>query len=264
MARETGVWLYAITPEFDASRLPAVNGVGGAAVRVVEAEGLSAVVASVDLAEFGEEPLRRNFEDPTWLEATARAHDGVIDAVSRLGPTVPVRLATVYHDDDRVRALLEDRYDDFWAALRFVTGRTEWGVKVYADPRAFAESAWSTEASAEGGGSGPGTTYLHLRRAQLSAQQAAEDTVAAHAKDIHAALDRIAVTARLYAPQHPALPEEPGRMILNGAYLVDDGCTDEFASRVDSLAAEHRGVKLELTGPWPAYSFAGAEEEARP
>lgn len=263
MAGGTGAWLYAITPRIDASLLSGVTGVGGVPVHVVEATGLSAVVASVDLAEFGEEPLRRNFEDPTWLETTARAHDGVIACLSRLGPTVPVRLATVYHDDNRVRAMLEDRHDDFWAVLRRIAGRTEWGVKVYTDSRAPATSASPTAEPAEDGGSGPGATYLARRREQLSAQEAAEHTNAEHASDIHAELERVAVSAKLYVPQHPALAEEPGPMILNGSYLVDDDRTDQFTARVDSLAAEYHGVKIELTGPWPAYSFASIEEEAQ-
>jgi Gas vesicle synthesis protein GvpL/GvpF. len=50
-------------------------------------------------------------------------------------------------------------------------------------------------------------------------------------------------------------------MLLNGTYLVGNDSIDEFAARVDSLAAEHPDVRVELTGPWPAYSFAGVEEE---
>jgi hypothetical protein len=263
MARDTGVWLYAVADGVDAGQLPTENGVGGASPHVVEAGGLSAVVAPVDLTEFGEEPLRRNFEDPQWLEATARAHDAVIDAVSHVAPTVPVRLATVYADDDRVRAMLADRHDDFVAALNRVTGRTEWGVKVYAEPSADpGEPEPSMQAPADGEASGAGTAYLHRRRAQLSAREAAENTVAAHVRDIHAALDRIAVAARLYAPQHPALVRESGRMLLNGTYLVGNDSIDEFAARVDSLAAEHPDIRVELTGPWPAYSFAGVAEES--
>lgn len=86
--------------------------------------------------------------------------------------------------------------------------------------------------------------------------------MAAHVSEIHTALDRIAVAARLYSPQHPALAREPGRMMLNGTYLVDNDSSDDFAARVDSLAIEHPDVNVELTGPWPAYSFAGVEAES--
>jgi hypothetical protein len=49
-------------------------------------------------------------------------------------------------------------------------------------------------------------------------------------------------------------------MILNAAYLLDDERGDEFAAAVADLGREHPGVRLELTGPWPPYSFAGPPE----
>ena len=49
------------------------------------------------------------------------------------GMAVPFRLATVYFDDGRVRSLLRERADGLRAALACVTGRSEWGVKAYAD-----------------------------------------------------------------------------------------------------------------------------------
>jgi len=49
-------------------------------------------------------------------------------------------------------------------------------------------------------------------------------------------------------------------MVLNAAYLVADERADEFAAAVADLAAQHRSVQLNLTGPWPAYSFVGMRE----
>jgi hypothetical protein len=50
-------------------------------------------------------------------------------------------------------------------------------------------------------------------------------------------------------------------MILNAAYLLDSARREDFAAAVTALAGRHPGVRLELTGPWPPYSFAGAGEE---
>src|SRR6185503_18837915 len=108
---------------------------------------LTAAVGTVGLDEFGEEGLRRNLEDLDWLAATARAHDAVIAAIARFGPVVPMRMATVYLDDQRVSKLLEARRDDFVTALRHVTARAELGVKAYADP----EVLTGTQKSAEQG-----------------------------------------------------------------------------------------------------------------
>jgi hypothetical protein len=50
-------------------------------------------------------------------------------------------------------------------------------------------------------------------------------------------------------------------MVLNGAYLVDAGHGARFADAVKALADRHRAIRLELTGPWPPYSFAAVQDE---
>lgn len=256
-----GVWAYAVACSLDPGLLAGVTGVDGEPVHTVEDAGLIAIVDSVDLGGFGEEPLRRHLEDLDWLATTARAHDAVIDVVVGFGPAVPMRLATVYLHDGRVRELLTKREHAFRAALRRVTGRTEWGVKVYADPHALAGPEHSARAEAESGARGPGTAYLLRRRAQLSAREAAEQRAAAHGQDTHDTLGRIAAASKRHPPQDPRLTGDQRWMVLNGAYLVDDQRTDEFAAAVAALGDEHQGVRLELTGPWPPYSFAGVDKE---
>ena len=46
-------------------------------------------------------------------------------------------------------------------------------------------------------------------------------------------------------------------MILNASYLVADEHGETFATLVADLRARADGLDLELTGPWPAYSFVG-------
>lgn len=250
---DTGLWLYAVTGGPCASALGELRGVADATVRTIGDESLTAVVSPVDLAEFGGEALRRNLEDLDWLAATARAHDAVVTAVAgAANAAVPLRLATVCLGEDRVRALLAERRADFTAALELLTGRTEWGVKAYADPDALAAPDEST-----GSGAGSGTAYLLRRKAALAARETAQREAAAQAERLHTAFARVAVAARRHPPQDPALSGQRDWMVLNGAYLVDDGRSGELADAVDALAGELHGVRVELTGPWPPYSFVG-------
>ena len=282
-----GVWLYAVTGGQAGNAGDAGGpvdmppGVAGEPVRRIDASGLTAVVGTVDLAEFGEEALRRKLEDLDWLAAAARAHDHVVNAVAQAGPTVPVGLATVFSGDDTVRALLDVRCADFVRALRHLAGRSEWGVKAYADSSAIpkAESGGGVGAGAaasgygaeSGSGSeraresesvseqspGAGTAFLKRRRAQLAEQQSAAKNSAERADSIHARLTRLSAGSRRYAPQNPVLTGRRDRMLLNGAYLVDDGRISAFHSAVAAIDAEVRraGVRVEVTGPWPSYSF---------
>jgi hypothetical protein len=255
-----GVWIYAIAEHIAVTDLGELTGVGGGPIRTVAAAGLTAVAEDVDLAGFGAEALRRNLEDLDWLEAAARAHHRVIDAVGQQGPLVPMRIATVYSGDASVAAMLADRQADFRTALRRISGRLEWGVKAYAarPPAAGGDTAATVDSPSPG--TGAGAAYLRRRRDQLAAQKDARRETVASAEIIHAELSRHAAGARLHPPQAPQLTGSKELMILNAAYLVDDGRADDFAAMVEALAEQYPSVRLELTGPWPPYSFAGNPE----
>ena len=252
MAAEGGcVWVYAVIDDMGSLPSGELTGAGGGVVRALRAGGLAAIVGDVDQREFGEAALRRNLEDLGWLERTARAHHAVIEAMGRRCPVVPMRLATVYSSDTGVLAMLRDRAAAFRAALSRLAACREWGVKAFAVNSAESGTAPSDQAGR------PGTAYLQRRRAQLTAQADARQEAMAGARAVHAELSRLAVSARLYPPQAPSLTGQAAHMVLNATYLVADERAAEFAAAVDDLTGRHRSVRLGLTGPWPAYSFAG-------
>ena len=55
---------------------------------------------------------------------------------------------------------------------------------------------------------------------------------------------------------NPELSDQAARMVLNAAYLVQPERSREFAATADRLAGQYPAVRIELTGPWPPYSFA--------
>jgi hypothetical protein len=237
-------------------------GVGGQRVEVVMAAGLAAAVSAVSLAEFGEAALHRHLEDLDWLETTGRAHHRIVAAVAEHAPAIPLRLATVYRDRGRLTSMLTAMQPDFAAALGRVTARTEWGVKVFA---AGSDATGATQpdiAAPDRASEGPGAAYLRRRRTQLTAGTQARRAAADSAEAIHATLGRLAAAVDVRPPQAPQLTGHREQMILNGAYLVDDGQSAEFAATVERLAGSHDPVRLELTGPWPPYSFAYVGEPA--
>ncbi|MFD2767611.1 GvpL/GvpF family gas vesicle protein [Micromonospora eburnea] len=254
---DTGVWLHGVVAEAAPGTLAGITGIAGTPVRALPAAGLVAVVSDAPLVEYGEEALRRNLEDLAWLERAARAHHGVVDALSRAGAVVPARLATVYRDDDRVAGALAGRRGELADALARLTGREEWGVKGYVVPGATARGEQPA------GGGGPGTAYLRRRRAQLTAREEGQRVAADAAVAVHTALAGYAVAARRHAPQDRRLSGAAAAMVLNSAYLIDRTGLDGFSALIGELADRHPAIRLELTGPWPPYSFV-AEPSAEP
>ena len=268
MNGDLGVWAYAITEDDGDHDLSSVTGVAGATVRATRAGNLTVLVSDVDLAEFGEVALRRNLEDLTWLEAVARAHHQVIAAASQLFPLLPTRLATVYSSDESMASVLGAHREELLAALRRVGGRVEWGVKAYAVPEAERENAASAESpaatAAAGGDPGSGLAYLKRRKAQLSAREESWRSAHAGARAVHAHLSALASATKLHPPQSPQLSGNQRPMMLNAAYLLDADAGTGFASQVAAAADAHRELELDLTGPWPPYSFTADDGEEGP
>ena len=249
----TGLYAYAIARGLTAADVADQPGIGAAPLRLVERDGLVAVVSEVDLAEFDEEGLRRKLEDLRWLEQVAIAHDNVARHVAGRAPTAPLRLATVFLGEESLRGQLATWHDSAERALDRIEGRSEWSVKAFADP--LSQPA-PESAGPAGEGAGAGRAYLMQRRAATQKREASAQEDAAIAEELHAVLTDHATTSRRLAPQDKRLSGHTGEMVLNGAYLVDAAQEGDFRALVEQLAARHAHIRVELGGPWPPYSFA--------
>jgi hypothetical protein len=256
-----GLWAYCVT---DAGETAAagVAGVAGGVVEQVKARGLTALVSRVPLAEFGAGPLRENLNDLEWLERVARAHEAVLDRALADSTMVPLRLCTIYESEDSVREMLEREHDSLAQALDTLAGRQEWGVKLLAQEERLAEEARSRSAEAaaledELAARSGGGAYMLRRRLERHVREGVDALGTELAEEVHAQLQDWATDAVVLPAQNPELSGHEGRMLLNGAYLVEAERVDGLHALVAELEERHRalGAHLELTGPWPPYNF---------
>jgi hypothetical protein len=252
------VYVYAVARQLPDGALDDVRGIGGAPVGAVAHGGLVAVVGSVPLEQFGAEALKANLEDLRWLEAVARAHHSVIDAVAGHTTVLPMRLATVYHDEERVGDVLRRGEAAFAAALDRVAGRLEWGAKVYTDPGRLVDPEPAPPAPTAA--AGPGRDYLRRRQRQRQARERSWEQAAEVGKQVDAALAPLAEDVRYHRVQDQALSGRPGENVLNAAYLVRKDRSEAFLARARELLGDRPGVHVELTGPWVPYSFVLPDE----
>jgi hypothetical protein len=146
--------------------------------------------------------------------------------------------------------MIEAREEDFRRTLERLEGRVEWGVKVYAEsePQESAQPAQKATS---------GRDYLRQRRMQTRSHEEMWQKAETFSNRLHEKLSAFAEDSRLHPPQNPALSKATGRNVLNAAYLVSRAHSEEFVEIVDRTKGEVPGMRVELTGPWAAYSFAG-------
>ncbi|MCX2926864.1 GvpL/GvpF family gas vesicle protein [Streptomyces sp. NEAU-W12] len=224
-------YVYAICRPYGTPLQAQLSGVAGDPPRLLPHHGLVAVVSHVPEADFAEEAFPARREDPGWLTAVARAHQGVVDALTTVTTPLPLRLGSVFPDDSGVRTMMEAREEHFLRTLDRLEGRVEWGVRVFVEEPA--------ETSA--------VLPVSPRQAEVLANRLFE-TLSGYAED-----------SRLHASRNPALHDDrtPGRGVLDAAFLVPRAESEKFVERVDRAKGAVPGIRVDLTGPWAAYSFAG-------
>ncbi|GAA0646908.1 GvpL/GvpF family gas vesicle protein [Kutzneria viridogrisea] len=243
-------YLYAVSRRVELDWVYGLRGVGGEQPHVVAAGGVTAVVGAVDQAEFGVDALQGALADPVRLEQFARAHHHVVDSLALRTTTVPLRMGTVCEGLAGVLALLTGHPDRFRSLLDRFEDHQEWGVKGYLD----ADCAETEDAAATYPGRS-GTEYLLRRRAAQHRDAQRTDRVIWVSGQVHAELSALAAGERLLRPRGSL-------MVLNGAYLVRRADVPGLRRVVAGLPQSHRGLRLEVTGPWAPYSFV--DEGARP
>ncbi|MFG3182803.1 GvpL/GvpF family gas vesicle protein [Streptomyces nigra] len=249
-------YVYAVCHPYESPLQRQLSGVAGAPPKRLTHHGLVAVVSTVPEHEFTEEALRANLEDLDWLTATARAHQQVIDALTAVTTPLPLRMATVFRDDSGVRSMIEAREEELRRVLDRLAGRVEWGVKVYVErpPESSAEAEGAARPAAK---PVSGRDYLRRRRDQTRAHDDVWQRASEFSERLHGTLAAFAEDSRLHAPQNSALSGATGQNVLNAAYLVSRADSEEFVELVDREKDDVPGIRVELTGPWAAYSFAG-------
>jgi len=251
-AAGTGWYVYGVVD----AELPLDAALVG--LRLVPQEELAAVVAPVDLREFGEAPLAERLNDREWLEEKARAHEDVLERVAAAGIVVPFRFGAIYKRLDDIRELLSARRDELRAALERVRGRVELGVKGWADRTRLEETLGRAPETTR---AGSGRAYLERRQVEREAAADASAAAMVAARAAHDRLLRCAVEGVVNRPQSRELSGRSEQMLLNAAYLVESD-DRSLAAEVDALNETYGrfGISFELTGPWPPYNFVDQED----
>ncbi|MER5766274.1 GvpL/GvpF family gas vesicle protein [Streptomyces sp. NPDC001985] len=252
----TGVtYVFAVFQDARARTVAEAGGLagmpGGAAVRVLPSGSLAALVQTVPAADFTDEAWQERLTDLRELETYARAHHTVVSAVAGRCPTVPLPLATLYHDDARAQEELCRESERFHAALRRIAYRSEWGVKVYASAPGTDEPEPAPAPTRAVPGAG--LAYLNRKRGVQERREWRREQALRLAETVDAELRAFAEASRRLRVE---TREDREVQVLNATYLIGEHQVEEFALLVDTVR-ERTGGQIELSGPWVPYSFVG-------
>jgi hypothetical protein len=221
---------------------------------------VAAVCCAVSLDDFCGPAAEARMREVAWVGPRALRHQQVVERVMRHSPVLPCRFGTLFSSLVPLASLLETHHLSIARFLNDVSNKEEWAVKGFVDPaRAEAWLRATDPAFVERGqrlAEAPGRRYFQEKQLHADVRKQARSWARGAARLVHDAIAPWAVAVR-------SLPlatcAGSGReLFLNCSLLLRHDKVADFRACLERLNAEHtqRGVALELSGPWPPYSFS--------
>ncbi|NTV63924.1 MAG: GvpL/GvpF family gas vesicle protein [Oscillochloris sp.] len=237
---------------------PAVPAIEPDAPVLCVGEGeLTALVTPLPLDRFDPDLLEERLSDLEWLEPRARAHQAVLASVA--APVAPLRFGTIFRDEEGVRSMLRTNRALFRTALDRLVGRREWGLKIYADPKRVADYVCGASEHVRSmiiqrSRMSSGAAYLIQKKLDMRILDESRKLTERSLCEIQTRLSTSIVASAGGAVSRRS--EEGPELIFSVAYLIDEVRFTKFAAELDVIVERYPWLGFELSGPWPAYSFA--------
>jgi gas vesicle protein GvpL/GvpF len=262
---ELAFYVYCIAESAAAAGLPAESLPAaiedGAKLDWVVSEGLAALSSRVSLGSYSEERLAEHLSDASWTAARAMRHETIAEYVAKRAAIVPLRFGTIFLERAGIERMLSDKGRELRELLERLRGREEWGVNVFCDQATLMAGITSVspvlrELAERAAQASPGQSYLMQKKIDALRVDEARTALKRIIDEIEKTLGEQSDDAkRLRVLKVEAT--EHGELKAKFAFLIKKTEFDAFRDAAERLAQEHQdaGVRLELTGPWPAYNF---------
>ncbi len=238
---EFAFYVYGVAQQHEIAEPPILaEGVDGwARVEAVACEGYLCWLSRVSREEFVEN-LPRRMEDLQWLVTAGLRHQQVVAEIGKYMTLLPARFGTVFTSQESLAKYVGERRESLQQAFDHIADADEWGVKV------FALQPVVTKATTKDDG--------YMKRTAQALQSRHSHAVDTEVQEFVETLSAVAEGA---SPAGTASADQPG-LLWNGAFLIRRKDRKKFESVLRKYAAKwHERRRIDCSGPWPPYSFAG-------
>lgn len=208
-------------------------------IQVLPAGPFFALTSPVAESDFVGEAAEEQLRDLEWLAPRALRHEAIVRAAHEETDVIPARFATVFSSPEALTAWVAAQEQALAQAFARLHGAEEWGVRLVGAPEGETESL---SAPAEPPAAATGRSYLAAvrQRREHAAQRAAcaRQLVGSFAQRVQ-----------------PLIREWAFRRPFVFACLLARENRQIFAMAAEEFSRPEMGLRFELSGPWPPYSF---------
>ncbi|MCF8050323.1 MAG: GvpL/GvpF family gas vesicle protein [Desulfobacterales bacterium] len=255
-----GVYLYCFAP---AAGLPPLKIPGvdtGDPVTQQAYKDVVAVTSRINVADFSGPAGETNLKNLEWVGPRALRHQKVVEAVMQHAPVLPARFGTIFSSSRPMLALCVRHYGVISEFLRKVATKTEWAVKGYLD-RQRARHALKPDLAAGNderlADVSPGKQYFMQKQMASEFEQQINQQLKTILSTVFNELTPYTADFRelkVLSRKSTGLDMD---MVLNWSFLVSRDLQENFAAHLKKIqhTQEKNGLRFDLSGPWPPYSF---------
>jgi len=242
--RDTAFYLYGITQAGDSAGAavsqPGID--GSAPVKAIACDSFLCWISQVSRRGFAD-PLQERMEDIDWLAAAGLRHQRVVGELARQAATLPARFGTIFLSVESLQKDIKVRRAELNRSFRLIAATDEWGVKIFRAPRPAVPRVATVS----------GADYLRRKAEEFSARkEGGSRELPARIKSFAAELKKM---ARAVAPGGE-VSRGQADLEWQAAVLLPRKAKPRFDRAVRRFAqASNQAYRIEVTGPWPPYSF---------
>ena len=229
---------------------------------VIETDGLFVIVKNVYANEYSKENIKVNISDELWLDTHVRGHMSVITQIMAVNAVVPFNFGTIYTAKVSLIEFIQKYHNEIIKSLLYVENKEEWSVKVYCDKKDIVAnmSRLSEKVAAideEINSATPGKAYILGKKKNDIIDKEIIVIYNSYSKLIFSAFNELSEEFKLNTLLGSEVSGRSDDMILNATFFIKKENIDNFFVVSDIMLSEYDniGLDIELTGPWPPYSF---------
>ena len=227
-----------------------------------EVDTLYVTMKYVSESDYSEINIKKNLSNEAWLDRNVRKHLQVIGDIMQKHTVIPLNFGTLYNSEESLMDFVSSYRNDFLDVLHHLRNKEEWSVKVFCNKDKIIEnigvfSQNISDIDLQIKQSAPGKAYILKKKKN--------DLIGTEINALYNNLSLLVFNRlnefpeeyRLHAILHGELSGHNDDMIINVTFLIKKENFDKFITIADKLIIEYEniGLILDITGPWPPYSF---------
>lgn len=212
----------------------------------------------VDRSEFEGDVGERNLSDINWLTPRVMAHDHAIGQLTNQSTFYPARFGTLFSTDQALLSFTISATSTLLDFFRMVKGKQEWGIKLFGNYAHAANKKAHESGIMKMGTPLKGANYLKLKQMQRDLSQSAGDVFQATLEEAISSIQRAFPTLKQRPIKAASDGDSTEKLISTVAILESIDNADVVTTWVERWNRDSQinvGIRLELSGPWPAYTF---------